>query len=251
MKTLRNARWLATKDIKRTWVSYPVSALVAVLAGFIATVLLNGVFVIEVAGASGRTLAENLNGTVLDGLFLSWVPALTINALGNWDHAARFGEDNMSRRVYFLRSLPIDVRELVVSRGFIMALTAAVAAPFFFAPPYLFSEPLSRLSPVQYLSFSGIWLCYALLVGGSYVFVWLSVSGRVDRWISLSLVPVLFFAPVILNFVFGVHLVAQTVELSQTSGPLTGLLALALGVGGLLLWGLAAVRQLKKRDLSA
>ncbi len=251
MKILHNTWWLAGKDVKRTWVSYPAAALGAMFAGFIATILLNGVFVIEGFGASGRTLAENANGALLDGLFLSWVPVLTINALGSRDHAARFGEDHMSRRVYFLRSLPIDVWELVASRGFIMALTAAITAPFFFVPPYLFSEPLDRLDPVQYLSFSGIWLCYALLVGGFYTFVWLSVSRRVDRWITLSLVPVLLLAPVILNFVFGVHLVERTVELSQTSGPLTGFFAIMLGVGGLFLWGLATVRWLEKRDLSA
>jgi len=247
----REAWWLARRDIRRTWISYPATGLVALFAGLFYTVLLPGWFSqVGLIGELEGNVTGLVNGFVLDMGFLMVTPILVINAILNRDYSARFKHDNMSRRIAFLRSLPITTRVLVTSRVLTMLLALPVTAPLFFLPPYLLSPALGEgLVPAQYLSFAAIWIGYALVVGGGYMYVWMGVSGSTDRRISLGLI---FLIPIFAGLLngFDVNIVEGTITLARAYGPLAAIVALAVGSVGLFLWGRAAERCLGNRDLT-
>ncbi len=244
--TWRNVRWLSAENIRRNRLSYPSTGLAALLAGLYTMVLYG------LQGSGKGWVEEAVGGSVLDLWFLAMCPALTINFVFNRDYASRFTKDNMTRRLAFLRSLPISARELVASRALVMMSSLAVTSPLFFLPPYLLSSSLSdRLGPVEYLWFVLIWIGYALFSGGFYLYTWLSFLKRGDSWSILSFLLFLFFAIGTMDWIIGVGIVSTAMDLAKSYGPLSALVVLLAGGISFLLWGLATERRLKRRDLSA
>jgi hypothetical protein len=167
-RSWRDGLWLAGQDARRAWPSFPATALTALIGG-----LYTGAFLLAIEG-------EGVFYDFLLGFwFLMLVPVLGSNFLFNRDYYYNLREDNLSKRLAFLRSLPISAGAVVVGRAAIMLLTLACAAPAFFSSIYLSSPTLqARLGPAQYLAFSLGWLGYALFMGGFLLFVWLGLPWR-------------------------------------------------------------------------
>lgn len=249
--SLRGAFWLAREDVRRTWASYPASCLGVLFLGFIAISPVQGVFEVEGLGVSGGTLQEGVSGTLVDSFFLCVCPMLGVNFVLNRDYGARYRQDNMSRRLAFLRGLAISPGEIVVGRALTMLLAFVVAVPSFFLPLFLVSPgAVESMSAVEFCGFAAIWVGYALFAAGFYMYGWLGFSGRQDLKGTLGLVPCLLLAAILANFVFGIHLVSGSVGLAREHGPLAAVPALVIGVAGFILCGLATAKKLSRRDLS-
>lgn len=249
-----DARWLAWRDIRGAWVSFAATAFAASLVGAFAGTLLNGVFFV-VRDGSGESPDVGMNSFMLDLWFLFLVPLfITQNVLLNREYASYWRTDYLSKRLHFLRSLPIEVRELVAGRVLVLLFSVLVLAPFFFAPLYLVSdlegEP-AGLGFGGHLWFALVWVGYSLAFGGANLYGWLAVSGRTSLWIALAATPAAFLAVALLDWWFGIPVVMSTLELSRTRGPLVAVFALAVGSVGLFLWARLMERRLRRRDLSA
>ena len=234
--------------------SFPATAFVVLLVGAFAGALLNGVFFV-VRDGSGESLDVKMNSFMLDAWFLFLVPLfITQNVLFNRDYASYWRTDYLSKRLHFLRSMPIEVRELVASRVLILLFSVLILAPCFFAPLYLVSdlegEP-AGLGFSGHLWFALVWVGYSLALGGANLYGWLAVSGRTSLWIALAATPAAILVVVLLNWWVGVPVVMTTLELSRTHGPLLAVFALAVGFVGLFLWARLMERRLRRRDLSA
>jgi hypothetical protein len=247
LEVWRGALWLAGQDARRTWLSFPAAAVVALVVGVYAGGFL---FSTEAAGALG----ERFFGFLRDLWFLTVVPVLGVNFLFNRDYYYRLREDNLSKRLAFLRRLPIPAQTVVACRATIMLLALACAAPAFFLPVYLVSRPLQdRLDPAQYLFFALVWSGYALFAGGFLVFVWLGLSWRTEKKVLMVAFPLfnLLVAGLSNYFVFGAGIVAGTLGLVEEGGAPTAVLALSLGACGFALWGWAAAVYLERREPNA
>ena len=247
VKTWRDAWWLAERDARRAWLSFPATALLAVALGLFTGVLTSDVFH---ARAEHDAIFPSL---LLDFYFMGVAGLfLTLNALFNKDYSAYWRRDYLSKRLFFLRSLPIGVRELVLSRVIIMLLTLVVTAPCFFLPLYLVSaDPAFGSDPVRYAWFVALWLGYALFAGGANMYAWLGTDGRTNLWVALIVMALLALVIGLSNAAFGVGIVVGTMGLVRAYGPLPAVLALLAGLGTLFLWALAMERRLERRDLSA
>lgn len=255
MKTWRNAAWLAGKDIRRTWFSYLFAGVVWLLVGIFTTTLLNGVFELEGFGAWGERVERGYNNALLDLWFLAMCPALMINLFFNQDYSARFTKDNMSRRISFLRGLPISARELVLERVLLMLLSLAITAPIFFLIPYLLSDVFSlslaeTTSWIHYLWFVLIWIGYTLFAGGFYLYGWLGFSKKGD--VRFTAFLVLFWLSLVgaMNWGLGIGIVSATIGLIESFGSSPALLASLVGILCFVFWAWMTTQQLKKRDLS-
>lgn len=247
MKTWRNAWWLAGRDVRRAWFSFPATALLVVVFG-----LLTGVLTSD--ASSGRWPEHgSFDALLLDFYFLGVVgPVLTLNVLFNKDYSAYWRRDYLTKRLFFLRSLPIGVRELVLGRVLVMLLTLVVMAPCFFVPLYLVSaDPALGSDPVRYAWFVVLWLGYALLIGGANMYAWLATDGRTNVWVTVVVLVVFTLIIGLSNAAFGAGIVAGTMGLVRAYGPLPAVLAFLAGLSALFLWALAMERRLKRRDLSA
>lgn len=244
------AFYLFARDLRRTWPSYVAALLLGAVIGAIAFTLLEEIFVLEGFGNQGESMERDFNSVLLDFFFLAVSPAFLINFVFNRDYAARFTQDNMSRRLSFLRSLPIPARALVLGRALSALLSLLVSAPPFFGMLYLLSDSGGgRLSAEVYLAFAAIWVAYALVSGGFYLYAWLGFSGRTDLIGTVSVMVSLPLVAVMSNLVLGVGLVSGSLGLAQDYGLLVGAITVPLGAVAFALWMLAASRRLKRREL--
>lgn len=239
-------RW----ELSRTRLSYLAAALLSMVSGAIAGVLVDGVFVLEGFGEAGSSFEQGFNAGGADMWFLALTPAFLINFAFNEYYSGRFAQDNFTRWLRFLGTLPVSAGSVVASRALSALLSLAVSVPPFFAVLYLTSDEFLRgVSTAEYLSFAAVWIAYALVVGGFYLYVWLGFSGRTDLWISLSLMAAILLTVFAGNLAFDEGIALSVLALAQEHGLLAGACALALGVCGFALWMLAAARRLSRREL--
>lgn len=243
--TTRDAAWIFWTDVRRTWVSFPVAAVVASVLGLYA-----GGFLLSENATVGS--GSGLLGPLGGFWFLAVVPVLNVNFLFNCDYYYRLSGDNLARRLAFLRELPISAAALVAGRIAYMLLALVVSAPAFFATTYRASELIrNRLDPVEYLCFVAIWCGYALFAGGLYLFLWHAVTWKTQLRAIPTLMVLYLILAVLFDIAFGMGLLVWTVEVVEARGVLAAAVALAVGAGGLAAWAAAATRRLERRDLSS
>lgn len=244
LSILREVWWLVREDVRRTWISFPTVILTSVLMG---SYIGGFLFLPEFAAEVGNELA----GFLRDFLFLTLMPVLGVNFLFNKDYYYRLKEDNLSKRLTFLRELPISALTIVAGRVVIVLISLAFATPSFFASFYF----LSRSSGIElgiggYLIFVTTWIGYALLMGGFLLFVWLGLSWKTELKVLIVLPVYNTLLAVLSNLVlFKDGVVAESLKLAGTRGSLFAILILLVGASAFAAWARAAARRLEKREL--
>jgi hypothetical protein len=239
--------WLAKNEMKRVWLSYLLTGLIALFLGFVAVPSLSGVFEFEGFGAEGQRMEGRYNAFFSDYLFLLVCTFLGVNAISR-DYTAVW-RDTSSSRLLFLRSLPIPAGSLVGSRAYRMLFALVLGIPAFFLPAYYLTD-LGELGR-SYLPFCGVWIGYGLLASGLCLLFELTVSSRVYAVISSGLAASLMVVLALLEWTLGLNLVGRTAELAQSYGALPAISSILAGAAGFALLARLTTRRLEKRDLSA
>jgi hypothetical protein len=241
------AFWLARKEIRRTWLSYPLTGLFVLFLGFFVVPSLSGVFEFEGFGAGGRRMEDFYNAFFADYLFLVICAFLGVNAISR-DYTLIW-RDPLSSRLLFLRSLPIPAESLVGSRALCMLFAFVVGVPAFFLPGFYFSD-LGELG-TSYLWFCGVWIGYGLLASGLCLLFELTVSGRAYTRIYFSLAAALMVVVALLEWILDLSLVGRTAQLAHSDGALPAIFSVLAGAVAFALLSRITVRRLEKRDFSA
>lgn len=241
---LKDALWLAIRDIRASWLSYPATVVVSSLLGLLGAVQFGG------------ALSEDTGGFgqfVLDLYLLSIVSVLGTNLIFNWDYYATAGMKGFDERLSFLRSLPIRGRAAIAGRTICALVSLALAVPSFFPVPYLVNGSLRDAVGVgDYLWFCGFWVGYALVVTGglcifgSFGFRW-NFAGM-PLYMAGSILAY-FLVPVVLNFVFANGLALTLLQASKSHGPLVAVVPLVVGVVSLAFAVRMAESRLERRDV--
>lgn len=243
------ALWLARKEMKRAWLSYPLTALFVLSLGLIAVPGLSGVFELEGSGAVGLRVGDHYNDFISDYLFLVVGASLGVNAISR-DYALASWLDTYLSRLLFMRKLPISAGSLVASRVIGMLFALVLYAPAFFVPASLLSD-IGGIGTRAYLWFCGIWIGYGLLGLGLSLLLELTVSGRVYTLISICFASSLLIVLAHLEWSLDLSLVGRTAQLAQSAGALPAVLSIMVGGVALALLGRLTVRRIEKRNLSA
>lgn len=240
----REVWWLVREDVRRTWISFPAVVLTSLLMGSYVGGLL---FAPEFAEGVG----DGLVGFLRDFLFLTLIPVLGVNFLFNRDYYYSLKEDNLSKRLAFLRALPIPAVSIVAGRAAIMLISLGFAVPSFFAAVYLLSgASVTGLGIGGYLAFAAAWVGYALFSGGFLLFVWLGLSWKTELKVLIALPVYNTLLAGLLNLaLFEDGIVAESLELARTRGWLPATLILLTGAVAFVAWARAAARRLEKREL--
>lgn len=235
MNGFAEAFWLAKKEMKRSWLSYPASGLFALIFGFFVVPSLSGAM-------------EDRNSAFLSDYFFLFIGTyLAINAISR-DYILVW-RDPFSSRLLFLRNLPISTGSLVTSRVISMLFALVLNAPAFFLPAFFFSD-LGELG-TSYLWFAGVWVGYSLLWAGLYLLFELTTNGKVYTLITFGFVGLLLVVLLLLEWAVDLSLVGRTAELAQSYGPLPALFSILAGAAAFALLAQATVRRIEKRDLPA
>ncbi len=247
MNAVAEAFWLARKEMRRTWLSYPLTGLFVLFLGFFVVPSLSGVFEFEGFGAGGRRMEGFYNAFFADYLFLVICAFLCVNAISrNYTLAWR---DPFSSRLLFLRSLPIPAGSLVASRVISMLFALVLNAPAFFLPAFFLTD-LGELG-TSYLYFACVWIGYGLLASGLCLLLELTVSGRVYTLIYFGFAAALMAVLALLEWTIDLGLVGRTAELAQGYGSLPAIFSILAGGVAFALLARITTRRLEKRDFSA
>lgn len=244
METLYEARWLAGKEIQRTWPSYLITAALA---------LLFGVFAVFVLDALRTDPADGAGSAGLDIFFIFGVSAFTTNSLSR-DYLRSWGGDTFSKRLHFLRSLPISAGEVVAGRVLTMLPALVLNSLAFFVVIYVASESyggglVEQLETGEYLAFVGIWVGYAVFCGGAWLYGELGLHGRTYNRIAFGVMALVLVLLVAAEWLLDARIVARTIGLAEEYGALPAILALLMGVVVFALWAMVVVRRIERRDL--
>jgi hypothetical protein len=249
MHSFTESFWLAKREMKRAWLSYPLSGLFVLALGLFAVPSLSGVFEVDGSGV-GLRVDEHYNDFIADYFFLVVGAFLSVRAISR-DYTLASWQDTYLARLLFMRELPISTGSLVASRVISMLFALILYAPAFFLPA-LFLSDLGELGTSKYLYFCGVWIGYSLLGSGLCLLFELTVNGKVYILISFSFSVSLMVVLALLEWKVELSLVGRTAQLVQSYGALPAIISLLTGGSALaILSRLTARRIVAKRDLSA
>lgn len=248
MNTISQARWLAWQEIKRSWLSYPVTALAMLFFGYVTASIVDGFLVVEGFGEGGRTYANRFEAFVADYLFLGIVAFLAVNWMSR-EYFRVFSEDAFSERLVFMRGLPISAATLVLGRMVSMGFSFLFNTPAFFVPVYLISN-LDGLG-WAFLWFVAIWVGYSLAGIGISLLAEFTISGRVYVWATCIGVVLLMFGLIFLELTVDLRAVSRIAGLVESYGPLPALISVLLGAAALAILTKITIRRVERRDLYA
>lgn len=255
-RMLHNAWVLSKGEINRGWVSYALTTFVVLLIGFfvVSTDFFNLLYAWGEDTSRARDLAPS-NG-FLDFLFLFF----TSNLAYNWFAEGWFfpRRDVFLKRYAYLRTLPIGSGALISGRALTTIFTLLLLSTTFFVPSYILVTLLateqfleaarSQLTAMQYLWFAMLWTMLGLVAGGFSLYLESGVRGsKILLFQLVWFLPFVFLALVVSPAVDGI--VASSVRLVQSYGPIPAIIAILVGVPLFLLWTLVAKRRLERRDL--
>lgn len=244
----REAVWLAGKEIRRSWLSYPVTGLAMLLMGIIAAPSVDGILIVEGFGGGGREFEDWYNAFYPDFLFLVFGGFLALNWTSR-EYLQVFSQDAFSERLVFMRSLPISSGTLVGSRMISLCFALLFTVPAFFAPVYLASD-LGWLG-WGFLWFVLIWVGYSLLGAGLWLLAEFGIRGNTYVWLSLVGTGLAVVAVMFLEWAVRLRVVERIAALAQSNGPLVAILSLLVGAAGFALMARLATRRIERRDLAA
>jgi hypothetical protein len=245
MEGFADAFWLARNELRRTWLSYPLTGLFVVFLGFFVVPSVSGVFDLEGFGVEGKRMEGVYNAFFADYLFLVICAFLGVRAVsGNY---TPFWRDSFSSRLVFLRSVPVPTGSLVGSRALGMLFALLVNAPAYFLPAFLLSD-LGQLG-ASYLWFAGVWVGYCLLASGLWLLCELTVSGGAYARIYFGAAAALLAELALLEWTLDLRLVGRTAELAQSHGPLPAAVSVLGGAAAFAVLYRLTVRRLRKKDL--
>lgn len=233
-----SARRLAGSELRRSWRSFLLTAFVTAVLGLFASTLVYGFYEVE-----------GLTNFVIDLFFLLICANLALNFTAA-DYL-QFSEDPLSKRLRFLRSLPVAARDLAAGRAAALLVTLAVMVPVFFVTLYLASGGLrAEFGPAGYLSFVGVWSGYALAMGALEMYLEWGFPG--SRLFVFQLIWIVaLVAAALAAGSLGWPVFGGVVDLSGAYGASAAVAALLAGFLALALSVWATARRLGGRDLSA
>jgi hypothetical protein len=241
------AFWLMREEMKRAWVSYPLSGLFVVSLGLFAVPSLSGVFEVAGSGAVGLRVKDHYNDFLADYLFLVVGAFLSVNAISK-DYTLASWQETYASRLHFLRELPTSTGSLVSSRVLSMLFALVLYAPAFFLPAFFLSD-LGALG-ASYLWFCGVWIGYSLLGSGVCLLLELTSSGKVYTLFSLGFAASLMVVLALLEWTVDLSLVGRTAQLAQSPGALPAIISILAGGAAFALLSRVTVHRIEKRDLS-
>ncbi|MDQ5829019.1 MAG: hypothetical protein M3324_03895 [Actinomycetota bacterium] len=243
------ALWLARKEMKRAWLSHPLSGLFVLSLGLFAVPSLSGVFEVDGSGAVGLRVEDHYNDFIAGYLFLVVGAFLSVSAISR-DYTLAAWQDTYLARLLFMRELPISPGSLVASRVISMLFALILYAPAFFLPAFFLSD-LGELGTSKYLYFCGVWIGYGLLGSGLCLLLELTVNGKLYILISVGFTVTLMAVLALLEWIVDVSLVGRTAQLGQSYGAPPAIISLLAGGAALALLSRLTVRRIAKRNLSA
>jgi hypothetical protein len=163
------------------------------------------------------------------------------------DYRTYWSTDSFSRRLVFLRVMPIRVEEIVLSRFQLMVVSIILLCPMYFLPLYFVSDLREHLNVLEYFEWAITWMCISTMVGGFYVYVEQGATGK--RYLIASVVISMFFLfGAVAIGLTGFSVFLTTIDLVKEYGLLVPIVSLILTFVVSIGWMKVCERRIRMRD---
>ncbi|MDT8860546.1 hypothetical protein N0O92_09895 [Alkalihalobacillus sp. MEB130] len=243
---VNQAFWLVKKELKTNWTALLLTVLVVIFLGLFATIFLE-----QAARALFGQEVMYYNNPVLDILFVALLPSLsTIFMSGPYLSFQTIKDDPYTKRMAFIRTLPIPVKIVALSRTCLMLLILLLMSiAFFGAIVYkLPSDFYQFVSAKELIIFIFAWFGYSLALGGMNPFIEYGTSGKVLHLVPLFWIGLMMGLFVGFHSIVGYSIVEWSLLLISQYGWIVAVVSIIFGGIGSAFWHKLLTRRLAKRD---
>lgn len=243
---LQQAFWLVKKEIKTQWGAIVLTVGATTLIAFFTSLLLD--HSVRHYFGTNETFDRHM---FLDVIFLVLSPSFgAIFMARPYLTFQTIKEDPFSKRMAFLRSLPIPIATLSLSRMLLMLVILFIMSLTFFititiALPTEFFE---LLTVREYFIFILFWFGYALMMAGMNPYIEFGTNGKVLHIVPWILVVVFLSIFLCFYVVVGQGVVETMLILVKNYGWPVALISIMIGVCATFIWNQLLTMRLRRRD---
>lgn len=233
---LKDAVWLAKKEYKYQWAGAILTFLVSIVMGLFA-----GIILADAGDLVLRVNSISVTRFLLDLLFIGMAPSFATlfmsKAYLSYQEAK---QDPYGKRMAVLRSLPIPVSVLALSRTLMMLFTLFVLSFAFYGTMAMVvfvhsNSILGSMTSGEFMIFILVWFGYTLAFGGMNPYIEYGTNGKVLHILPFIYIGLFIILEMAFYHYFGQGIVEESIRLVKGIGwPLA---ALSLTVGGLCCYG--------------
>lgn len=245
---LKDAVWLAKQDYEHQWIAAILTFLVSILFGGVVGLILaeSGDFVLKVNDISG-------NRFLLDFIFIGLAPSFAALFMSKPYLSYRVAKhDPYGKRMAVLRSLPIPVSVLALSRTILMLSTLFLMSLGFYGTMatvfFSLNGFLKVMTVGEFIIFILVWFGFMLALGGVNPYVEYGTNGRVLHIFPFVFIFLLILIIAVFYSYFKQGIVEASLDLVKNIGwPIA---ALSIVIGGICayLWNKLLKNRLENRD---
>ncbi len=235
----QRAWWITKQSLRRSKIGF----LISVLLNIYLSVIIGFMSIREIYSIPREQLTWR-ETFVTDGLLLICVSVMGF--VMTKDYRTYWSSDSFTRRLVFLRAMPIRVEEIVLARFQQMVVCMLLLSASFFLPLYYFSGFADQISVWQYIEWAVTWLGISIMIGGFYVYVELGTTGKQYLLVSFLVTGLTLMAAIAIGLT-GFSLFLTTVDLIEQYGLLVPILSHIVGFVIMLGWIKLCERRIRTR----
>lgn len=235
----KDALWLTRKQWRRTKIAFVFTILFFAAYGGLAGIFLND-WLLE---------GDHFQAFVTDGLIATFMTCVGFMFSRGYMNNAYWKNDSFTKQIAMLRTLPIPVGTLALSRSLQIVIIAPITTLSFFGTMYAASDWIRALPLITFLQFVLVWFAFGNLCSSWLAIREWSVSGKKYLLSSAVVVATLIIVSIGIYPLTGQHVTTGLVAVLQ--GPFgwvwTATAIVAIPAGHLLMYRRLS-RLLQSRD---
>lgn len=238
--------WLVKNELKTQWIAMAFTVIVTIFMGLVSGNVLE-------QSVQNLFVAESpfYNHIVSDIIFIILTPSFAVVFMSRpYLSFQTIKEDPFSKRMALLRTLPIPIPILALSRIVFMMITFVVmSVTFYVVMTFTLTDSFfNHVTHSEYWIFILSWFGYALAIGGMNPVIEYGTNRKILHIFAWFLVLVYL----LIIFLFYIFMEQGFVEwvllLIKNHGWLVAVIPLLIGIGSSMFWNKLLIMRLAKKD---
>lgn len=240
-----DALWLAKQEFKYHWFAVFTTLVVGMLIGALTGGLLTNVGL--------RVNSVWMNQFMLDLIFIGMAPSFGALFMSKPYLSYKEAKENpYAKRMAVLRTLPISVSVLALSRTIFMLITLIIMSVAFYGAMafmvFRFSANGNAITVNEFIIFILFWFGFMLALGGMNPYIEYGINGKMLHILPHFYVVLFILFEILLYFTLGSGVVEQVILLVKNIGWPVAFVSLLFGLICCYAWNQSLKSRLQKRD---
>ena len=249
MKLFKDAFWLVKMEYKQQWLAVILTFMMCLIFGLFIGTALSGYTSLQI-----EVNSTSIKSYFLDFMFIGLAPSFATLSMAKPYTSYRAAKlDPYGKRMAVLRSLPIPVSVLALSRTLFMLCTLIIMSFAFFGGMTVIALMFSGnffewLTVGEYIIFVIVWFGFMLTVGGLNPYVEYGMRGKMLHFIPFVYIGLVVILEIIFFVSFNQGVVESILKLIKNYGWTVAFVSILIGMVSCYEWNKILKRRLAKRD---